>query len=882
MLRFRVAAGLSREALAERAGLSATGIGALERGQRRAPHADTVRRLSEALQLGPDNAAALAGTVVRHRAPQTRVAAPRLSVTNPPTLIAPLAPLVGRGWDVAVVCGLLRAEDTRFVTLTGPAGVGKTRLAISVAEHLARELPEPVLLVDLAPVRDAKLVLPTVLAQLGLGEDGNRALERLVQVLQKRRMLILLDNFEQVMPAAADLPALLARAPELRLLVTSRSPLGLSSEHVYTVSPLELPDLQRLPPLSELAEIPAVTLFIARARAVSPTFEFTDENAAAVAELCVHLDGLPLAIKLAAARMHLLSPQMVLDRLEHRLSLLRWDALDLPARQQTLDAAIAWSYDLLRPQEQALFRRLGVFAGGFTLEAAEAVMADSATSDFDVLDGLSSLVAGSLVFTDQEFGGHRRYGMLESILQYALERLADAAEIDDAYTAHARYYVDMVEQEETRRTVGEQRAWLLQLEGERQNLNAARRWLQEHPDIELETRLTGAIGALWLLGGSLEERHAWLDEALRLVATHRPLDSRAALDQFIGLGEALVLLGAADQARATLQRGLLSARELGDGSSVARCLASLAWCEITVGRPEAAEDLLAEALPAARDSGDDLQFARTQLFEGEIAILQGRFDPSITHLEDSLDGFRALRHLPFIGFCLTSLALANARAGDCRKAVDCLGESLDICRQVHHPYLLIAIGERTALVGDPTADDVRMAEFVGAIDTVKRTRAMGLSPNPIEVTEFEEVVGALEKRLGRVAFRETWERGSILSFEETLTLAGEVLDGLAEAMASRESEGASSTKRDSLPRTRRRAGGSSSPDRPLTGRDQALTEREREVLALAAEGLANRQIAGRMGIADRTVRQDLTAAFRKLRVSCREEAVAAARKRGIL
>ncbi len=794
LLRFRLAAGLSREALAERAGLSATGIGALERGQRRAPHADTVRRLSEALQLSSDDAAALASAVVRHRAPQAPRAAAPLSVTNSPTLIAPLAPLVGRGWEVAVVCGLLRAEGTRFVTLTGPAGVGKTRLSLAVAEHLARELPEPVLMVDLAPIRDPKLVLQTVLAQLGLREVGDRALERLVQVLQTRRMLILLDNFEQVMPAARDLPALLAEAPELRLLVTSRSPLGLRSEHVYPVSPLELPDLHHLPPPGELAEIPAVSLFIARAQAVSPTFELTDENGAAVAELCVHLDGLPLAIKLAAARMHLLSAQMVLDRLGHRLSLLRWDALDLPERQQTLEAAIAWSYDLLSPQEQVLFRRLGVFVGGFTLEAAEAVMADRGISDYDMLEGLSSLVAGSLVLSQQEFAGRRRYGMLESIRDYALERLAETGEVDDAYTAHAKYFVYMVEQEEIRRTVGEQRAWLLQLEGERQNLNAARRWLKEHPDIELDTRLTGATGALWLLGGSVDERNAWLETALRLVAKDRPLDSKATLEPFIGIGEALVLLGEVDQARATLHKALLSASELGDGSSVARCMASLAWCEMSVGQPKATKDLLAEAVAAARASGDDLQAARSQLFVGEIARLQGQFDLSIASLEDSLGGFRALGHLPFTGLCLTGLALAHARAGDCRKAVDCLRESLEICRQVHHPYLLTAIGERTALVGDPHAGDVQMAEFVGAIDTVKRTRAMGLSPNPIELAQFEETVGRLEERLGRAMFREAWERGSILSFEETLALTGEVLDGLAEAMLSNDDAGRGRTQ----------------------------------------------------------------------------------------
>ena len=522
LLRFRLAAGLSREALAERAGLSATGIGALERGQRRAPHADTVRRLSEALQLSPDEAAALAAAVVRHRAPQVHAAAAPLSVTDSPTLIAPLAPLVGRGWEVAVVCGLLRAEDTRFVTLTGPAGVGKTRLALAVAEHLARELPEPVLMVDLAPIRDPKLVLQTVLAQLGQHEIGDRALERLVQVMRKRRLLILLDNFEQVMPAAQDLPRLLAEAPELRLLVTSRSPLGLRSEHVYPVPPLELPDLHHLPPPVELAEVPSVTLFLARAQAVSPMFELTTENAQAVAELCVHLDGLPLAIKLAAARIHVLSPQMVLDRLAQRLSLLRWDARDMPERQQTLEAAIAWSYDLLSAGEQAFFRRMGVFVGGFTIEAAEAVMAALDGTKTDVLAGLSSLVGGSLVRVQAEPSGRYRYGMLESIREFALERLAENDELEAASRAHATYFIQLIEQDESSHHESDERTWFHLQHDEVQNLHAARQWLTGHPDPELELRLATAPGVYWILEGNLEARRSRLEAALETRAAQPP------------------------------------------------------------------------------------------------------------------------------------------------------------------------------------------------------------------------------------------------------------------------------------------------------------------------------------------------------------------------
>lgn len=775
--RYRLAAGLSREALAERAGLSATGIGALERGQRRAAHADTVRRLTEALQLGHDDAAALTAAVVRHRTPPMPSDPIPIPPRGSPELVAPLTPLIGRAWDLAVVCGLLLADDRRLVTLTGPAGVGKTRLALAVAEQLARDFPESVVLVDLAPIREPRLVLEAVAERLGLPKSEERTFQQLAQVLQGPRRLVVLDCFEQVLPAARDLPALLAGAPELRLLVTSRSPLGLRSEHVYPVAPLEVPDPDHLATLGELAMVPAVRLFLERARAGMPAFELTEENARPIAELCVHLDGLPLAIKLAAARLQLLSPQMMLERLGQRLSLLRWTAQDLPERQQTLEAAIAWSYELLDPAEQALFRRLGVFAGGFTLEAAEALMDAVGGAKSEVLEGLSGLVGSSLVLGQHETSGHRRYGMLESIREYAVERLAEHDEAEVTSRAHAAYLVGLVEQEEVRLREGDRNARSVLLEEELQNLYEARRWIGEHSDAELELRLATIPSVYWLLGDNLEERRSRLEAALQRISRET---STVGLGGFIApwiaLGDALIQLGELDQALVVLNEALVHARELGDCSTTYACLISLGWCHTWKGDWDEAVKHLDEGLTSARSAEDALEVARAQLFIGEVARMRGQQERAKAYLEDALLGYRELGDMPLVASTLTGLALADAQTGDHLPAIACLRESLDIVTKLHNPWLLDLIGERTILACRHSDDPARAAELLGALETLNRRQGIRRTPRPIERGQLEELVGELESGLGSAAFRMASGRGRALSFEQAVALIRQVLD----------------------------------------------------------------------------------------------------------
>src|SRR5215211_7931889 len=384
--RYRVAAGLTQEALAERAGVSTRGVTDLERGAHGLPRKDTLQLLLDALDLAVADRATLVAAA--RRPVTTRV--PRESDDRPPGLPVPLTPLIGRDQEIEAVAALLTQLTVRLLTLTGPGGTGKTRLALAVAEQVVPAFPDGVVFVSLAPVADPALVAPTIAERLGVRERIEQTLrDALVTHLAGKRLLLILDNFEHVLPAAALVAELLGTCPALRVLTTSRAALHLSGEHLYAVPPLALPDVDCLPPLAELGQSAAVRLFVDRARAVKSDFALNEANAPAVVEIVHRLDGLPLALELAAARVRVLSPAALLARLDRSLPLLTGGAQDLPTRQRTMRDAIGWSYDLLTESEQTLFRRLGVFAGGCTLEAAETVTTLDASCE--VLEGITAL-----------------------------------------------------------------------------------------------------------------------------------------------------------------------------------------------------------------------------------------------------------------------------------------------------------------------------------------------------------------------------------------------------------------------------------------------------------------------------------------------------------
>ncbi len=386
--------------MASRAGLAAKGIGALERGERKRPYPHTIRALADALELSDAERGAFVASAPKRTgmafAPTTQ------SEGSAPALPVSPTPLIGREQDIAAVRSLHERDGTRLVSLIGPGGVGKTRLALEVAGQLEDRLPDGVAFAALAPVADADLVIPTIAQALGLREAGGRPVRELVHsYLKERRLLLVLDNLEHLLEATPEVAALLASCPSLSVLATSRAPLRLRGEQEYPVEPLPLPDLSRVPALEDVEDVASVRLLMERAREAAPGFGLTQANAAAIAAICRRLDGLPLALELAAARVRALDPTTMLARLDSALPLLSGGARDLPERQRTMEAAIRWSYDLLCPREQELLRRLSVFAGGWDLEAVEAVGAGDATSAEEVLDLLSALVEQSLVAVER-------------------------------------------------------------------------------------------------------------------------------------------------------------------------------------------------------------------------------------------------------------------------------------------------------------------------------------------------------------------------------------------------------------------------------------------------------------------------------------------------
>lgn len=436
-------------------------------------------------------------------------------------LPAQLTLLIGREREVAAACLLLRRPEVRLLILTGTGGVGKTRLALQIATELLADFADGVCFVSLAPISDADLVVPTIAQTLGLKEiPGQPLLALLKTSLSEKHLLFLLDNFEQVAAAAPQLSELLIACPHLKILVTSRAALYLRGAHEFPVPPLALPDLARLPESETLSHIAAVALFLQRAWASEPDLQLTAANARAIAEICVRLDGLPLAIELAAARSKLLPPQALLARLDQPLAVLTSRALDVPTRQRTLRNTILWSYQLLDDWEQKLFRRLCIFVGGCTLGAVEAICnsLDDAVGMLPILDGVASLIDKSLLRQTEQESQEPRLMMLETIREYGLECLALGGEMEIVRRTHAHYYLALAEEAEQELGGPQQVGWLEQLEREHDNLRAAMRWSLEQgkarDNLEMAWRLGNALRWFWQRRGHLNEGRIFLERAL--------------------------------------------------------------------------------------------------------------------------------------------------------------------------------------------------------------------------------------------------------------------------------------------------------------------------------------------------------------------------------